>query len=555
MAILKLQKDLIELISDSGSKITDLKSIVKELVENAIDAGASKIEIYLLDGGGQEIKVIDNGSGMNAIESKVALESYTSSKVNELADFERPHTLGMYGKALFELATLSSLKISTAKDSRKGIMFTARGGKIISEALITRDKGTEIIVRQIFKNDEKRLERISDKPHEIAKIISYLVKISLCYPRISFFVSNNGRQLLKTSGNGDVLDVISLSYGNQIGINMMRIFAENSTFRLSGFIAPASETRETKDNIHLFINQRIIETSSLVAAVREGYRPLLSEGKYPIVVINIETSVANLKFPKTASDQLTIENETEILSLIIETIKKTLARMSAEPKKPQAKKTDDYTFISDMFMEDTKGVGEEELFDQLPELVYKGEIFDKYLVTEGGDNLYLVDKDKAFQILFFYKLLNNLTKEEIVSFPLVKPISLPLTSDEKLIFLTNTENDYLYGMDFEPSEDGITVKTIPSFIKANEAEEFAKVLVKERIVNKTLFKQEFLIALAEHLAERLSMFYPRIENIKEINFLLEDIVKVRNPYSTPSGDLAIVKVDSKELKSWFQKRH
>ncbi|MBQ8206671.1 MAG: DNA mismatch repair endonuclease MutL, partial [Bacilli bacterium] len=285
--IKQLDQHVANLIA-AGEVIERAASVVKELVENSIDAHAKNISIHLIDSGLNEIRVIDDGDGMDSIDAKMCVLPHATSKIKNESDLFTIKTLGFRGEALPSIVAVSNFRLITSTNGQGALMYSLRGGVPMTEAIVAHDKGTEIVVKNLFFNTPARLQNLQAPNVELSHITDYVTKVSLSNPSISFTLTNNEKVILKTTGNGDLLEVIASILGVDCAKNMYSVFDTNGTYRVHGFISNISLTRSSKNYIFLFINGRVFRSYNVNNAILKGYDTLLMTGKFPIVVLNIE---------------------------------------------------------------------------------------------------------------------------------------------------------------------------------------------------------------------------------------------------------------------------
>lgn len=326
--ILKLDQHTTNLIA-AGEVIERAASVVKELVENAIDAEATKITISLRDAGLAEIVVSDNGIGMDATDAKMCVEPHATSKIKNEHDLFQIRTLGFRGEALPSIVSVSNFKLKTSQDGQRGIMYTLRGGEKISEAMISHPKGTEVNVKSLFFNTPARLQNLQSEQMELSYIVEYVNKMALAMPNISFKLLNNDRIILQTFGNNQLLEVISTIYGVEVAQSMNDIFNDNGFFKISGFISKPTSSRSNKNHIHLIVNKRMIRNAHVTNAIIDAYKNFMMIGRYPIVILNVEIdpSLVDVNV-HPAKLEVRFSNEIELLNLIKETIEHRLQTMN-----------------------------------------------------------------------------------------------------------------------------------------------------------------------------------------------------------------------------------
>lgn len=321
-----LDEHLINLIA-AGEVIERGASVVKELVENSIDAGATSISISLVDSGIKEITVLDNGHGMSDVEMKKAILPHATSKIKDETDLFSIRTLGFRGEALASIVAISNVKIKSATTNGKGFMMGLKAGAITSQAYIGHPRGTEIQVRDLFYNTPARLQNLKSINAELSYITDFVTKIAMANPEISFKLINNNNKIFQSYGNGNLLEVISSAYDVDVAKNMINICADNTLFKISGLISNISVTRASRNNMTIIVNGRVVRNNSILNAIIEGYKTLLTVGRYPICVLSIwvDYSLVDVNVHPTKSE-VRFSEEQRLIELIKETISKSLLR-------------------------------------------------------------------------------------------------------------------------------------------------------------------------------------------------------------------------------------
>ncbi|MFA5220614.1 MAG: DNA mismatch repair endonuclease MutL, partial [Bacilli bacterium] len=287
MALIERLNDHLTNMIAAGEVIERIASVVKELIENSIDAEAKNITITLVDSGLKEIVVKDDGFGMDSVDAKRAILPHSTSKLIKESDLFNISTLGFRGEALPSIVSVSNFKMKTSNDGNHGLMYTVKGGEIVSEALIAFSQGTEITVRNLFYNTPARLQNLKSENTELSFITDYVSKIALARPDISFKLINNEKILLHSYGNNNLLAAINNIYGPNISKSMIDFFGNNGLFQITGYISKINETRSSKNNMTIIVNGRTIRNNKILNAIVEGYQGYLMIGKYPIAVIAI----------------------------------------------------------------------------------------------------------------------------------------------------------------------------------------------------------------------------------------------------------------------------
>ncbi|MGM0370421.1 MAG: DNA mismatch repair endonuclease MutL [Bacillota bacterium] len=273
----------------AGEVVERPASVVKELVENSIDAGSTEIEVQVKDGGKKEIQVIDNGSGMDAEDAKLAFKRHATSKIEEANDLFALRTLGFRGEALPSIVAVSKVQLITrTEDNLKGTKLKVEGGEIKSQESCGCRQGTNIRVRDLFFNTPVRYKYLKQTSTEIGHISNIINRLSLAYPEISFSLEHNGRSVLETSGSDNLLDVVFNIYGKKVAKNMIEVDYEDQYMKLKGYVSKPSITRSSRKHQSYFVNGRFIKSNLMGKAVKDAYHTLLKVHKYPIVVLKLK---------------------------------------------------------------------------------------------------------------------------------------------------------------------------------------------------------------------------------------------------------------------------
>ncbi|HFI0038068.1 TPA: DNA mismatch repair endonuclease MutL [Streptococcus suis] len=317
----------------AGEVIERPASVVKELVENSIDAGASQIEIRIEEAGLKSIQITDNGEGIAPDQVALALRRHATSKIKNQADLFRIRTLGFRGEALPSIASVSHLTIETATDQHThGLCLVSKGGVIESEEPISRPVGTQMTVSDLFYNTPARLKYVRSQQAEISHIADIINRLSLAHPEIAFTLVNEGRELMRTAGTGKLRQAISGIYGIASAKKMVEIEAEDLDFQVSGYVSLPELTRANRNYISIFINGRYIKNFLLNRAILEGYGSKLMVGRFPLAVISIEIDpyLADVNVHPT-KQEVRISKEKELMTLIREAIIKALKEQDLIP--------------------------------------------------------------------------------------------------------------------------------------------------------------------------------------------------------------------------------
>jgi DNA mismatch repair protein MutL len=306
----------------AGEVVERPASVVKELLENSIDANGKVIEIYIEEAGLNSIRIIDNGDGIEEEDVKTAFRRHATSKIKDENDLFRIRTLGFRGEALPSIASVSHFTLRTSTGDGPGTSIELQGGVIKNFEKSSSRKGTDITVSQIFYNTPARLKYLKTIHTELGNISDVVNRIALAHPEVSIKLLHNGKSLLHTNGNGDVLQVLAAIYGVGIAKKMVPIEVSTLDFRINGFVSLPEITRASRNYISTMINGRFIKNYALAKAIGEGYHTLLPIGRHPIVLLNIEMDPVLVDVNVHPSKmEVRISKESELNSLVTEGIK------------------------------------------------------------------------------------------------------------------------------------------------------------------------------------------------------------------------------------------
>lgn len=328
-------QELSDILADqiaAGEVVERPASVVKELVENAIDAGSSRIDILLAESGLKMIRVIDNGSGIEGSQVETAFKRHATSKITSRADLFRVGTLGFRGEALPSIASIADVKMTSSTAEGPGQFVHYRGGELIEHREAQSRQGTDITVSDLFFNTPARLKYLKSLATELSKITDIINRIALSYPEIAFSLQNDERQLMRTSGQGNVQQVLANIYGTHNAQKMLDIHGESVDFRIDGYVSLPEFTRANRSYITILVNGRYIKNFHISKAIIEGYGSKLMVGRYPVAVINIQTDPLLVDVNVHPSKlEVRISEENALTELISKTIFERLADQNLIP--------------------------------------------------------------------------------------------------------------------------------------------------------------------------------------------------------------------------------
>ena len=402
----------------AGEVVERPSSVVKELVENSIDAGSTNIKVITKEFGIQQIRIIDNGSGISNDDLARAFLRHATSKISADYDLFHIETLGFRGEALASIASVSKVTIKSCAGEAQGKMLVLEGGKVVSEEYYAPIKGTDLSVENLFYNTPARLKYLRNPHTEQANITNIIHKFALSYPNVAFELHVDGKITFKTYGDGDVHKILSKIYNMGVARNMIEFSGNNDDYKVFGYISVPEETRASKNYINIFINGRYIKNYGIQNAIIDAYGTLLMINRYPLCVINIEMDPILLDVNVHPTKQeVRLSKEAELIRLIKEVIAERLSNYTYIPQgmnnvltKKEKAKIEKINFLDEL---DNKfgDVGDKNIFSEEkkePEVDLEVEL--SFPDTQEEVASHVIQED---EFLFGGDLLTNYSEEKI----------------------------------------------------------------------------------------------------------------------------------------------
>ncbi len=561
----------------AGEVVERCSSVVKELVENSIDAGSTEIKIELLEAGTKEIKVIDNGSGMAKDDAVLSFSRHAGSKLETDDDLYNINTLGFRGEALASIASVSRISLQTSTGN-VGTKVLIEGGKLTSVTAGNARTGTIITVNDIFFNTPARLKYMKSLYTELASITSYVNKIALSHPSIKFVLSNNGNVLLNTDGTGDLLKTIKSIYGIDVVKKMIPITSSNSDYEIDGYITLPEVGRSNRNHMNTLVNGRVVKNINLNKTINDCYHTYKPDNLYPIVVINItvDPSLVDVNIHPTKQD-IKFSKMESLDDLISTTIKEALKKSILIPKIEAKEQVNNDNYIqssldlnrvfekdveyesvinTDLLADDEDNfVQMPEKKETLPELYPVGTVHGTYLICQNELGMYLIDQHAAKERINYEKYKEKLGNPKNDTIALLLPITIELTNDEFIILKEN--KDIITNMGFDINEFGINsiiIKSHPMWLPKNYEEQAIRKVIETVIGQEKNFDVEkFNERIAINLSCKLSIKANDNITILEMENLINDLRKCHNPYTCPHGRPTIIHYSKYELEKLFKR--
>ena len=585
MSSIKVMNEILANKINAGEVVEKCVSIVKELVENSIDAGSDDIKIYLKESGLKEIKVIDNGIGMDKEDAILAFQRHATSKLLKEDDLFNINTLGFRGEALPSIAVISEVVLKTTKDNVSTLIHI-KGGKLLENTSCEARSGTTITVSNIFYNTPARLKYLKSPYSELANIVDYINKIALSYPNIKFKLVNDDKELLNTDGSSNLLKVIKEIFGLDVAKRMIYIEDENEDYEIDGYISLPEVTRRTKNNMITLVNGRVIKNYELNNTINDAYHTFKEDSRYPIVVLNIKADPVlldvNIHPTKLDVKFSNFENLTELITQSITSALKTkllIPKIEAKEKisvptyeeikldfnstieeeqQEYKKNLENYINGNDILK---KEIAEETVVEEiknnekLEELYPIGIALGTYIICENDKGIYLIDQHAAKERINYEKYKYILTHPKQDSISLLIPIILEYPLNEYIIIKENI--DFIRSLNIEIEDFGsnsFRITAHPTWLPSGFEEEAIKKIL-DLIINKEkdFSIEKFNDRLAMTVSCKMSKKANTYSSISEMENLIKDLKKCNNPYHCPHGRPTIIHYSIYELEKLFKR--
>lgn len=583
MAVIKVLDEILANKIAAGEVVERCSSVVKELVENSIDANSTDIRIELLSSGVKETKIIDNGKGMDATDAVTCFSRHATSKIQDEDDLYHISTLGFRGEALASIASVSKVELITST-GKVGTTVKIEGGKLLDVFNSDARIGTIISVKDLFYNTPARLKHLKSLYTELANITEYINKLALSHPDIRFTLINDGKILLKTDGSNNLLKVINSIYGLAITKKMIEIKNANTDYEISGYISLPEVHRSNRNGIVTLVNGRIVRNAELNRYINEAYHSYKPDNRYPVVVINIsvDTSLVDVNIHPTKMD-IKFGKQESLNELIFDTIKQALSKKTLIPHientKPEAKiekpkyetmvldfdipndKEEIIVTNDDLTKEDTAPLKEEiyevheDVSEKMPLMYPVGLVHGTYIICQNETGMYIIDQHAAKERINYEIVKEKLFSHKRESIQMLFPLTLEFSNSEFILLKENIE--LLRDMNFNIEEFGmnsIIVKEHPVWLpKDNENENIRKIIEVVLQKEKNFDIERFYDHVSATVACKMSIKANTNITLKEMENLLNDLRKCKNPFNCPHGRPTIVYYSKMDLEKMFKR--
>ncbi|MFZ1914104.1 MAG: DNA mismatch repair endonuclease MutL [Dehalococcoidales bacterium] len=553
----------------AGEVVERPASVVKELVENALDAGAGQIAVETKGGGLESIRITDDGSGIAADEVETAFGRYATSKITRVEDLDNIATLGFRGEALASIAAVAQIDLTTGtKESTAGDALTLKDGIVIRHVQQARPHGTTITVRDLFRNVPARLKFLKSAATENSHIAGVVSQYALAYPEIRFFLNIDGRTALQTSGSGKLADAVIEVYGIETAQRMLEISGGEVGWQdgrvvpitVTGMVGAPAVNKAGRDALSFFVNRRVIGSRLLTRAVEEAYQGMLMQGRHPIAIVNIvlPPSEVDVNIHPTKAE-VKFQNERAVFTAVQRAVRSALVAGAPVTKIEEAQKS--YTGQSSGMAQSLWSVpagkndstsvppsGTQSPRQTLPLLRVLGQAAGNYIVAEGPDGLYVIDQHAAHERIMYEQLLAQKAGRGIQLQGMLEPYSFEVTPPQDEMLKSGAAALQDFGFTIEPfGERTYLVRAVPAVLKDGSWLEALKEILGSPCDKTTNVEDDIIKSLACHSAVRAGKTLTDDE-MRELIRLLE---QTNLPNTCPHGRPTILHLSTGQLEKEF----
>ncbi len=579
----------------AGEVIERIASVVKELVENSIDANSKVISVDLIDCGLKEIKVTDDGNGMDKEDALLSFQRHATSKIKKEDDLFFIQTLGFRGEALASIASVSKVDLKTSQGGL-GTHIVIEGGKLITNEDSSAKKGTTMSVKDLFFNTPARLKYLKSNTTELSGVTSFIERLALSHPEISFTLTNNEKRIVFTSGSNDLLKTIHELFGYTVSSNMIEVSVSSDDYDIRGYICKPVVLKSNRNYMLTFVNDRMVKNADINSAINEGYRDFKPDIKYPVVVLKIDTdptlvdvnihpSKADIKISKieelkkliqdminTSLRKTLLINDMKVNTnvsapSVIDASKNVLTENTSDLIKSEEQMTFDYTKMSieeeraHGFSEVQIKVEEQSEDKKINEDIKKlelhpvGIIMQTFIVAENEDGLYLIDQHAAHERINYEKVQKQMKDSENYKMKMLVPLTLEFSPSDYLKVEEHKSTLESIGIEYENfGVNTIIVKTHPTWLREGMEATLIKQIFDMLIEDSIKFdKMKFLKRVAQTTACKMSIRAHEVISLDQARELLKQLFECENPYNCAHGRPTIIHYSEYELDRMFRR--
>ncbi len=552
----------------AGEVVERPASVVKELVENSLDAGATQVSVEVRESGTGLIRVTDNGSGIPPDELELAFGRHATSKLSRFEDFDSILSLGFRGEALASIAAVAEVELtSCVAGASVGAYISWEGGKVVGRGPQGRSPGTTVTVKNLFRQVPARLKFLKSRATENSHIAGVVSRYALSFPEVRFTLSLEGRMTLQTAGSGQLIDSVAQVYGLEIAQNMLEIKPrqwqgdpEATQAVITGLVGSPKIGRSSRDYLSLFVTRRFVNHRLLAWAVAEAYHGLLMIGKHPAAVINISLPPAEVDVNvHPAKTEVRFRNERAVLTAVQRAVRQTLVELAPVPGISEAAAPGRVAARPQPTLWNPVGGGAASVTlrppetpqtsqtpaRSLPVLRVVGQLLGSYIVAEGPDGLYLIDQHAAHERIMFEQVKARHASREIESQTLLEPVPFELSPRQAEVMQVYRDKINEFGFSIEPfGARTLLVRAVPSWLAGQDWPGVIREMLEGGGAD---WEERLIISIACHSAVRAG----QVLSDGEMRELVRQLEQTALPNTCPHGRPTILHLSLGRLEREF----
>jgi DNA mismatch repair protein MutL len=568
----------------AGEVIERPASVVKELIENSLDAGAGEMRIEIAEGGRRLIRVIDDGHGIPAAEVELAFARHATSKLRTADDLDHIRTLGFRGEALASIAAVAQVTLLTRHvDEATATQVRLEDGHIVNRESHGAPPGTTIAIEHLFYNLPARLKFLRPPASEAASIQDMIMRYALAFPERRFSVVNGGRLAFQSTGSGDLQEVLSKVYGLETARSMIAVAAQRyHDVLVRGYISQPSLHRANRSYLTIFLNGRWIHDNSLNHAIVQAYHTMLPQGRYPLAILFVEMApeMVDVNVHPTKAE-VRFRDARSVFHAIERTVRTILVEQASVPTagdlgsdaagwaerraailqagQPEAGASQAPLHFPRGQPGDERLVAPGETGSSpaasLPMLRVVGQVSASYIITEGPEGIYLIDQHAAHERILYEQLAAQRVRGEVASQRLLEPLPIQLSPLAAALIYEAQDDLTALGFDLEPfGPDTFLLRTLPAILSRGDPRETLEDLAQSLAGERNRVAQAEEEALVRLICKRAAVKAGQPLALAEMQEMVRQLEACRSPRTCPHGRPTMIHISVNQLAQEFGRR-
>ncbi len=531
----------------AGEVIERPASVVKELVENALDAGASRISVEVRNGGIDLVEVVDDGCGIEPEELELAFARYATSKLRSLGDLSCIVTLGFRGEALASISAVAEVELASRPPHLEhGAWVKVRHGKVVTKGWRGMSPGTHVRVRELFKAQPARRKFLRSPQAEARAVAQVMANYALAYPHVSFSLTLDARPYLHTPGSGQLREAVASVYDADLAAMLVLVDGEDSGVRVQGLVSPPGFHKGTPSYISLFVNGRWVKDRRLPRVLEAVYQGLLPSQRYPVAILNIWIPPAEVDVNvHPAKAYVRFRDDEAVARALVRVVRQALVDKAGPPQISLAS-----SLKGSDAQASARGEGGQATRDALPTLQVVGQVGRLYVVAEGPDGMYLIDQHAAHERILYEELLRQIQARRPALQSLLTPLVVQTSPGERGLIEEWLDHLRAHGFELEALEGGAyLLRAIPQILAGRDplASLFS---VLEELPKRHVQGDRVAAVIACHAAVRAGDLLSEAE----MRELVRRLALAEVPHTCPHGRPTLVRIGADDLARHFGRR-